>query len=555
MTTTITERLVTGLATRWGRRKVGRRSFFAGAAVVGSALATHPVQYATRPLSALATVCGDGASCDLGWSAFCCTISGANQCPPGSFVAGWWKADRSGFCCGSARYYIDCNARCGSDWKCHCASGTCDQRRVACNQFRYGQCHREISCYGPVVCRVITCTPPWKFDSACGTTSLTDNRTATHSAPCLPGTCPSVLDRYWYDHGGPGGEFGKSLSPERAGGPGSRYHALANATLFTVPGHGVQVLRGTMLARYRALDTVHGPLGLPSGPVTSSDGITRVAFTTGAIFTTAATGAHSVYGSFHTCWRQIGGLDSGLGVPVAERETLSNNRSRLRFQHGAMYSSPSTGTHQVSGRIYTTWQELGADTGFGLPVADQRSSQGRHVGVFTGGIIAYSAGTGCWPVREPVLARWRATGGWTGPLGLPVGGVYDYGGQRRRQSFSGGGIFVTPNDGVHVLTGVYWAKWQAVKGISAGIGVPITDVLARSGWSTVKFEDGAMYSGAATGTRYIPGALYRAFVQQGGVTALGLPRTDPYPVGALLRIDFQQGSLVLDPTTGNVVKL
>jgi hypothetical protein len=39
------------------------------------------------------------------------------------------------------------------------------------------------------------------------------------------------------------------------------------------------------------------------------------------------------------------------------------------------------------------------------------------------------------------------------------------------------------------------------------------------------------------------------------VTALGLPRTDPYPVGALLRIDFQQGSLVLDPTTGNVVKL
>ena len=186
--------MVNGLSTRLAGRRVGRRSFLAGAAVVGSAVATHPWQYATRPLTAYASVCGSGAACDEGWSAFCCTITGANQCPPGSFVAGWWKADRSGFCCGSARYYIDCNASCGSNWKCHCASGTCDQRRVACNQFRYGQCHTEIDCYGPVVCRVITCTPPWQFDTACGTTSLTDNSTASHSRPVPTGHLP-VGDR------------------------------------------------------------------------------------------------------------------------------------------------------------------------------------------------------------------------------------------------------------------------------------------------------------------------------------------------------------------------
>jgi hypothetical protein len=37
-----------------------------------------------------------------------------------------------------------------------------------------------------VVCRVVSCTPPWKlYPGACSTTSATDNNTAGHTAPCL----------------------------------------------------------------------------------------------------------------------------------------------------------------------------------------------------------------------------------------------------------------------------------------------------------------------------------------------------------------------------------
>jgi hypothetical protein len=171
-----------------------RRGFLGGAAVVGAALAVNPWGYLVKPASAYDAVCGNDAGCGDGYSVFCCTINnGANSCPPNTFIGGWWKADNSSFCGGSARYYVDCNAFKGGPWQCRCAEGTCDQRRVACNQFRYGQCSLEVSAAqtGPVVCRTVTCTPPWQqFAGVCSSSSATDNRTATHSAPCIGGSNP-----------------------------------------------------------------------------------------------------------------------------------------------------------------------------------------------------------------------------------------------------------------------------------------------------------------------------------------------------------------------------
>ena len=112
---------------------------------------------------------------------------------------GWWKTDNSSFCGGGARFILDCNATCGGcgcgssgicapgcyNCGCRCNTGSCDQRRHCCNQFRYGQCHQELACVGPVVCRVATCAPPWQWDPTCTTTSATANATALHAAPCL----------------------------------------------------------------------------------------------------------------------------------------------------------------------------------------------------------------------------------------------------------------------------------------------------------------------------------------------------------------------------------
>ena len=426
---------------------------------------------------------------------------------------------------------------------------------MACNQFRYGQCHQEISCYGPVVCRVVTCTPPWQFDKACGTTSLTDNRTVNHSAPCLLGNCPSTLDKYWYDHGGPGGALGRSLYPERNGVSGSRYHSLANAIIYTLPGHAVQVLRGPMLTRYRTINSATGPLGFPSGPVTTGASLSTVSFVQGMIYWSSATGAHSIHRGFYTCWKQIGGLNSGLGLPITERENLPGGRVRTRFQHGAMYWSSATGVHQVSGAVYNRWLALGGDAKFGLPTKNQSNVEGRQIGTFTHGVIAYSAGTGARVVTGAILSRWRALGGATGALGMPAGDQSSLSGSRAAQRFSRGAIFVTPQAGARALTGVFWAKWQSIGGTNAGMGYPVSEAGRRGTWDQVSMQHGSMYSSSTTGTHYVPTALYRAYLAGGGTNWLGLPTSDPHPWGTRTRIDFQKGSLALDPATGKVVRV
>jgi hypothetical protein len=185
-TTTVTERLVNRLA-RFSERRTSRRSFVAAAALTGTALAVDPWGYVTRPQSAYASVCGPGATCDAGWSVFCCSINdGHNICPPNTYAGGWWKADRSSFCGGAARYYIDCNAKPGHHFTCRCNHSNCDQRYVACNVFRYGQCNTQVHGVTAVVCRQISCLPPWElYPGTCGRSSATDNNTAEHSAPCL----------------------------------------------------------------------------------------------------------------------------------------------------------------------------------------------------------------------------------------------------------------------------------------------------------------------------------------------------------------------------------
>ena len=172
---------------------VSRRSFLTKTAVVASAIAVSPLRYILRPGTAYAAICNCagrgcdcGSACCDGYTDFCCVVHGSNTCPPGTFAAGWWKADRSPFCSpdGSApRYYVDCNrcAGCG----CGCAHGNCNNRKTCCNRFRYGNCNRQIECTGVIDCRLVTCAPPWTSIPGCTTTTLTDNATRFHDAGCL----------------------------------------------------------------------------------------------------------------------------------------------------------------------------------------------------------------------------------------------------------------------------------------------------------------------------------------------------------------------------------
>ncbi len=201
-------------------RPVSRRGFLRRLTYGATALATAPLAYALKPGTAYAAICTcSGQSCDCnslccdGYTEFCCSLTGQNVCPSGTVPAGWWKADGSGVCDNSAgpqpRYYLDCNVSdcggcgCGGSgicsgncqnphvFGCGCANGDCGLRKAGCTGFRYGQCNQEMTCVGPIVCRVVTCTAPWVWDASCTTTSATDNNTRFHNAPCLGG--PTAL--------------------------------------------------------------------------------------------------------------------------------------------------------------------------------------------------------------------------------------------------------------------------------------------------------------------------------------------------------------------------
>ncbi len=202
----MSKRLVEG-AGRFLEQRTSRRGFLRRSAIVGSALVTAPAAYVLRPGSAYSAVvktpsnCPSGSKCASGgYTDFCCTLTGVNTCPPGSMIAGWWRAEGSGYCGGGSRYYMDCNtASCGTcgcggsgtcspecaGTSCRCANNDCNHWKVGCTRFRYGQCNQNVACLGPIECRVVTCVPPWEWDSSCTRTDAVDQNTRTHDASCL----------------------------------------------------------------------------------------------------------------------------------------------------------------------------------------------------------------------------------------------------------------------------------------------------------------------------------------------------------------------------------
>ena len=219
--------------------RTSRRGFLRRMALAGSALVTAPAAYAFRPITAYQAIvlpndCAPGAKCRSGWTEFCCTQTGTNTCPPGSVVGGWWRAEGSGYCNGSSRYYMDCHESscngcgCGSSGTCgngcvscacHCMLDDCNLWKACCTRFRYGQCNQQIECIGPIVCRVVTCVPPWEWDSTCTTVDARDDSTRGHDSACLrPPLGPYrarpavVRDQRWLlrddlSAGGPNREF------------------------------------------------------------------------------------------------------------------------------------------------------------------------------------------------------------------------------------------------------------------------------------------------------------------------------------------------------------
>lgn len=389
---------VTGLLSR----RTSRRGFLVRAGLLGSALAVDPTGYVLRPGTAYAAVCGPETQASSGWTAFCATINnGVNACPPGSIAAGWWKADGASLCGGKARYIIDCNATCSSCsspgaragicasscWSCSCGSGpssSCDQRRVCCNAFRYGQCNMDVRQVGGVHCRVVSCTPPWKFEN-CSTAPATDNRTVNHNSDRLPQAYTPITARY-IALGENSSALGATVYGEAsvAGGSAQVYQ---NGRISYSRATGARETVGAIARRYVALDAERGPLGFPvTAPLDPPGAGSASQFQHGRISALPSLGAFDVRAGLATLYVSLGAEAGVLGYPLTGQTAVAGGIGVYnRFQHGRISASRSTGAHSTRGAIAQRYEQLGAEAGaLGFPVAEpyvERTSPFKRFGL------------------------------------------------------------------------------------------------------------------------------------------------------------------------------
>lgn len=575
--------------------RTGRRGFLARAAVVGSALAVSPVQVLLRPGTAYAAVCGVDSACSSGYTVFCCTINnGINRCPPGSLVGGWWKSDNSGFCCGSARYYIDCHSYCscgcggGSRFcgegcrSCSCGcgpGGQCDQRRVCCNNFRYGQCTQDVTCTGPVWCRVVTCTPPWRVAAwRCTTTSATDQRTGSHGAPGLV-DCTAINSLY-SALGGPGSYLGEAVTGEQPGAAGGAKTHYDFGSIYWSGATGAHEVHGEIRRKWWDLGAEGGGLGYPTtsevGAPDAQGRYNDFAGSGGAsVYWHPSYGAHAMWGAIRAKWIELG-HSPALGFPTTDETASGDGVGRYSVFSGAGGASvhwhPAHGAHGVWGAIRACWQSFGAEVGgLGYPTSSERvcaDGVGR-VSTFSGAggaSIYWHPRTGAHAVWGEIRRAYFALGAEAGGLGYPSSSeTASPDGVGRFNTFDGAGgatIIWHPESGARGVWGAIRGRWRDLGGENGPLGYPVTDELAAPGGRGryVDFRGGgpvgspraSVYWSAATGAHSVSGPVRAAWLDRGGSAGeLGLPTAEPVTVsGGRIRQDFEGGSVVHNPSDG-----
>lgn len=476
------QRLVHRASALLGGGTTSRRSFLTRTAVVGSALAVGPIDFILKPGTAYGYVCG---SCSDGWTAFCCTInSGRNSCPPGSFIAGWWKADNAAYCCGAARYIIDCNATCPTQCSCRCAGGSCDNRRTCCNQFRYGQCHQEIACYGPVVCRVATCTVPWRYDPSCTTSSATDNRTVEHGAPCLAVNCGTPISEKYAALGGTSSVLGAPTAAEEAIGDGrGRRRRYQNGNIYWTSATGAREVHGSIFREYDRQGGVVGVMRYPTSDTrTSTDGRTRYSnFEGGRIYSFISNAATvALPNPFFYKHESIGGVGGYLGYPVENVRRSSDGLSTyVNFERGRIYHYGGLDV-EIHGAVFDHHERIGGVRGALrypasdlFPVGDGRGK----TQWFQGGIVWYTTTTGAQGLWSSVLDRYLQNGNARGYLGYPkssMKSVIDFRGSFAH--FEKGDIYASPQTGAHQVHGAVLSYYLARGGPTGSLGYPTTEL-------------------------------------------------------------------------------
>jgi uncharacterized protein with LGFP repeats len=347
---------------------------------------------------------------------------------------------------------------------------------VCCNAFRYGQCNTQIRCTGGVYCRMVSCVAPYRWEK-CTTTSLTDNRTAQHSAPCLPQWGP--IEKKYIAMGAQASYLKASRGPITAVGDNRGAYVLyQGGAIYYLAAFGAVAMTEVVRALFVANG---GPRGIQLGYPMADRRTGLVGggwiqlFQRGCITGSTATAAQCVWGTRWNAYELLGREGGALGYPVGAMTSSTQSGWIQLFQHGAIAQCASTAQAVVTRDSYTKWTALSRERGvlgYPLRAAEAAAASGwiqlfQH-GATCGGPVPVQA------VVDPMFQPWVAAGREGGVLGYPVGAATATT-RGSTQSFQRGELWGLTGGTPHRVYGAVLTAWKAAGGAEGSYGYPVSD--------------------------------------------------------------------------------
>ena len=296
---------------------------------------------------------------------------------------------------------------------------------------------------------------------------------------------------------------------------------------------------------YDASGGASGPLGARGVETSCVDGRTTCSqvYAKGMIYWTLSGGPVVVSGAIGTYLLGKGGI-TALGAPTSASVAVTDpngNGTTQRFAKGMVHSS-SAGTYFVDTTVLTAYSAAGwLRKSLGWPTSDRACSTAAAgcIQSFAGGYI-YAPASGAAVTYTAAFAdAYRAAGGPTGALGLPLGGlstvVEKVNGNGTAQSFQGGWIHSSAR-GTFASSTKMMTAFSALKWVRGPLGWPTgPETCAPDGTCSQPFA-GATLNVPSTGAAYLSysvtdpniATLYSSLGGEGG--SLGKPIAQSAPV-------------------------
>ena len=262
--------------------------------------------------------------------------------------------------------------------------------------------------------------------------------------------------------------------------------------------------RSPIVGKYEALGGPQGILGQPTTPEGKTpDGIGCFRhFEHGSIYFSPQTGSHDIESEIRDKWAALGWEKSQLGYPTTDETKTPDGVGRFNhFQGGSIYWSPSTGAHEVHGAIVEKWASLGWErSALGYPKTDEGMTPdgvGRF-GHFQGGSIYWTPTTGAHEVHGAIVEKWASLGWEQSLLGYPTTDEsVTPDGVGRFNHFRSGSIYWTPETGAQEVHGWIRDKWASLGWERSCLGYPTGDRYFAGGKWKQDFRNGTITEGKA----------------------------------------------------------